>query len=59
MAEFASIPAALDALRAGRPVLVLDNPDRENEGDAIVAAGTASSEWVRCRPSGPTVSGCP
>lgn len=46
MAEFASIPAALDALRAGRPVLVLDNPDRENEGDAIVAAATASSEWV-------------
>ena len=46
MPEFATIPAALDALRAGRPVLVLDDADRENEGDAILAASTASAEWV-------------
>ena len=46
MSEFATIPAALAALRAGRPVLVLDDADRENEGDAILAASTASAEWV-------------
>lgn len=46
MPEFATIPEALDALRAGRPVLVLDDADRENEGDAILAASTASPEWV-------------
>ncbi|MDN0075714.1 3,4-dihydroxy-2-butanone-4-phosphate synthase [Crenobacter sp. SG2303] len=32
------IHAALDALRAGRPVILLDDDDRENEGDLIVAA---------------------
>ncbi len=46
MSEFATIPEALAALRAGRPVLVLDDDDRENEGDAILAAATASPEWV-------------
>jgi len=46
MPEFATIPEALDALRAGRPVLVLDDDDRENEGDAVLAASTASAAWV-------------
>jgi 3,4-dihydroxy 2-butanone 4-phosphate synthase len=32
------IPAVLDALRAGAPVLVLDDEGRENEADLIVAA---------------------
>jgi len=32
------IHAALHALRAGRPVILLDDDDRENEGDLIVAA---------------------
>lgn len=38
--------AALDALRAGRPVLVADDADRENEGDVILAAHHASPEWI-------------
>ena len=46
MPDFATVPAALDALRTGRPVLVLDDADRENEGDAILAASTASAGWV-------------
>ncbi|WP_329064275.1 3,4-dihydroxy-2-butanone-4-phosphate synthase [Amycolatopsis sp. NBC_01480] len=37
---------ALDALREGRPVLVTDAADRENEGDAVLAAHTASARWV-------------
>lgn len=29
---------ALEALRLGRPIIVIDDEDRENEGDFIVAA---------------------
>jgi 3,4-dihydroxy 2-butanone 4-phosphate synthase/GTP cyclohydrolase II len=35
---FASVPQALDALRAGKFVVVVDDEDRENEGDLIMAA---------------------
>ncbi len=41
-----TIEQALDELRAGRPVLVADNEDRENEADVVLAATTASTEWV-------------
>jgi len=41
-----TIDEALEALRAGRPVLVADSPDRENEVDVILAAQHASPEWV-------------
>ena len=41
-----TIEEALDALRQGRPVLVADSADRENEIDAVIAAGTATTEWV-------------
>ncbi|MGC1208502.1 MAG: 3,4-dihydroxy-2-butanone-4-phosphate synthase [Ornithinimicrobium sp.] len=40
------IAAALDALRAGRPVLVLDDVHRENEGDVILAAQTITPGWM-------------
>ncbi|MDP9886176.1 3,4-dihydroxy 2-butanone 4-phosphate synthase/3,4-dihydroxy 2-butanone 4-phosphate synthase/GTP cyclohydrolase II [Sinomonas atrocyanea] len=36
------VQAALDALRAGRPVLVVDDEDRENEGDIVFAAQHAT-----------------
>jgi 3,4-dihydroxy 2-butanone 4-phosphate synthase/GTP cyclohydrolase II len=35
---FATIPEALDEIRAGRMVIVVDDADRENEGDLIMAA---------------------
>jgi 3,4-dihydroxy 2-butanone 4-phosphate synthase/GTP cyclohydrolase II len=41
-----SVPAALAALRAGRPVIVADDADRENEGDIVLAAATATAEWI-------------
>ncbi len=41
-----NIPAALEALRAGRPIIVADNESRENEGDVILAAQTATQEWL-------------
>ncbi|MBW3086054.1 Riboflavin biosynthesis protein RibBA [Austwickia sp. TVS 96-490-7B] len=46
MNDFATIEAALEALQSGRPVLVLDDADRENEGDVVLAAQTASTSWV-------------
>jgi 3,4-dihydroxy 2-butanone 4-phosphate synthase/GTP cyclohydrolase II len=44
--RLARIEEALDALRAGRPVLVLDSEDRENEGDAVLSAQTATEQWM-------------
>ena len=40
------MPEVLDALRAGKPVIVADDEGRENEGDAILAAEFATPEWV-------------
>ena len=40
------IADALDALRAGRPVIVADDENRENEGDIIVSAELATPEWL-------------
>ncbi|WP_334146669.1 GTP cyclohydrolase II [Microbacterium sp.] len=44
--SLSTIPEALDALRAGRPVLVADDENRENEGDVILSAELATPEWV-------------
>ncbi len=41
-----SIASALQALRDGRPVLVLDDAHRENEGDVILAAATVTPAWM-------------
>jgi 3,4-dihydroxy 2-butanone 4-phosphate synthase/GTP cyclohydrolase II len=41
-----TIEEAFVALRAGLPVLVTDDEDRENEGDVILAAATATTQWL-------------
>ncbi|GEL47337.1 riboflavin biosynthesis protein RibBA [Cellulomonas hominis] len=41
-----TVEQALAELRAGRPVLVADSPDRENEADVILAADRATPDWV-------------
>jgi 3,4-dihydroxy 2-butanone 4-phosphate synthase/GTP cyclohydrolase II len=46
MSALASVETALAALRHGRPVLVTDDEDRENEGDVILAAETLTPEWL-------------
>jgi GTP cyclohydrolase II len=46
--EFASIDDALNQLRAGRMVVVVDDDDRENEGDLMIAAETITPEAVIC-----------
>ena len=41
-----TIEEALTALREGKPVLVADAENRENEGDAVMAAEFATEEWI-------------
>ena len=41
-----TIPEALDELRAGHVIIVVDDPDRENEGDMICAAEFATQANV-------------
>ncbi len=40
------VPAAIAEIAAGRPVVVVDDEDRENEGDLILAAATATPAQV-------------
>ena len=42
----ASVDAAVEQIRLGRPVIVVDDADRENEGDVIMAAAAATPHWV-------------
>lgn len=41
-----SIEEAFQELRNGKPIIVVDNEDRENEGDFVVAAETITPELV-------------
>src|SRR5216683_111935 len=43
---FARIEDAIDAIRAGRMVIVVDDADRENEGDLTIAAEKVSAEAI-------------
>jgi 3,4-dihydroxy 2-butanone 4-phosphate synthase/GTP cyclohydrolase II len=43
---FATIEEALDDIRAGRFVVVVDAPDRENEGDLTIAAELVTPEAI-------------
>ncbi len=43
---FASIEAALDAIRKGEMVIVVDDEDRENEGDLTMAASMVTPEAI-------------
>ncbi len=46
MAHFASIPDAIAEIRAGRMVIVVDDENRENEGDLVMAAELVTPEAV-------------
>ena len=43
---FSTIPEALDDFRQGKMVIVVDDEDRENEGDFIIAAEKITAEAV-------------
>ena len=44
--QFCTVEEALEELRAGHILLVIDDPDRENEGDMVCAAQFATTENV-------------
>ena len=44
--SFATIPEAIDEIRAGRMVVVVDDEDRENEGDLTLAAEHVTPEAI-------------
>ena len=46
MPGLSSIEAIIEDIRAGRMVIILDDEDRENEGDLIMAAEHATPEMV-------------
>src|SRR4028119_2194703 len=43
---FSPIPDVLDDLKAGKPIVLVDDEDRENEGDIVYAAETVTPEAV-------------
>jgi 3,4-dihydroxy 2-butanone 4-phosphate synthase/GTP cyclohydrolase II len=43
---FCDVPAALDEMRAGRIVIIVDDEDRENEGDLTMAAEKITPEAI-------------
>jgi 3,4-dihydroxy 2-butanone 4-phosphate synthase/GTP cyclohydrolase II len=44
--HFSTVQAAVDAIRQGKVVIVVDDEDRENEGDFICAAEMATAETI-------------
>lgn len=46
MADFATVEEAIEEIRKGNMVVVVDDEDRENEGDLIVAAEKLTPEHV-------------
>lgn len=44
--EFTSVEQAIEDLRAGKMVIVVDDPDRENEGDLVCAAEACTPEMM-------------
>jgi 3,4-dihydroxy 2-butanone 4-phosphate synthase / GTP cyclohydrolase II len=46
MTAFATIDEAIEDIREGRLILVVDDEDRENEGDLVMAADKATPEAV-------------
>lgn len=46
MAKFATVEEAIDEIRNGNMIIVVDDEDRENEGDIIVAAERCTADHV-------------
>ena len=43
---FSAIPDILEDLKLGKPIVLVDDEDRENEGDIVYAAEMATPEAV-------------
>ena len=46
MADFATVEEAIEEIRQGHMIVVVDDEDRENEGDIICAAETLTPEQI-------------
>ena len=46
MADFATVEEAIEEIRNGNMIVVVDDEDRENEGDLIVAADKCTPEHI-------------
>lgn len=46
MSAVSTIPEALEALRTGQMIIVVDDEDRENEGDIVIAAEHVTAEQM-------------
>jgi len=45
-AAFTDVPTAIEEIRAGRMIVVVDDEDRENEGDLTMAAESITPEAI-------------
>lgn len=45
-AELASIPELIEELRAGRMIILVDDEDRENEGDFVIAGELVTAQHI-------------
>ena len=43
---FASIPECIEELKAGKMVVLVDDEDRENEGDLVIAAEKVTPDAI-------------
>jgi 3,4-dihydroxy 2-butanone 4-phosphate synthase / GTP cyclohydrolase II len=48
--SFCDVPSALEEIRAGRMIVVVDDEDRENEGDLTLAAEKVTPEAINFMP---------
>ena len=46
MGQFSSIPEVMDDLRAGKMIILVDDEDRENEGDLVAAAEMVTADTI-------------
>ena len=44
--EFSSIEDAIEDVRQGKMIVIVDDEDRENEGDLMIAAEKATPELI-------------
>jgi len=46
LSPFTDVPTAIEEIRAGRMIVVVDDEDRENEGDLTLAAEKVTPEGI-------------
>lgn len=44
--KFSSVEVCLNELKHGRPIILMDNENRENEGDLVMASQFVTPEWI-------------